>query len=231
LRGEGLNDKVFLSAFDPGIELRSGSSHKRPYIDFVDDETTDFDARFILTGDDRLQIVGATIGIGMAANDNTLSVNGAVCSTTNQFVSCSDARYKKNIAAIPNAIDKITRLRGVSFDWRQEEFPELNFSKDRNLGFIAQEIKEVLPEVVSQDSKGYYSVAYSNVVPVLVEAIKEQQQTIAQLQTQLQQTGAELAGFKEKMSHIEAALQRLAGCEENSNDRNSGGEKIAGKEK
>jgi len=98
----------------------------------------------------------------------------------------------------------------------------LNFNQGRNLGFIAQEIKEVFPEVVSQDSKGYYSVAYSNVVPVLVEAMKEQQQTIAQLQTQLQKNEAELASFKEKMSRIEASLQRLerlAAREENLNGR------------
>jgi hypothetical protein len=192
---------------------------------------------FSTGGFDRLVITKTgNVGIGGSPNNfptAKLVVYGQIASMS-PFIEVSDLRYKKNLAAIPNAIDKVTRLRGVSFDWRQEEFPELNFSKGRNLGFIAQEIKEVLPEVVSQDSKGYYSVAYSNVVPVLVEAIKEQQQTIAQLQMQLQKNEAELAGFKEKMSRIEAALQRLerlAGREENSNGRASGGEKMAGKEK
>jgi len=149
-----------------------------------------------------------SVGIKKAPDTQfTLDVNGPVRTTS--FTPPSDLRYKKNIATIPNAIDKVTRLRGVSFDWRQEEFPELNFSKGRNLGFIAQEIKEVLPEVVSQDNKGYYSVAYSNVVPVLVEAIKEQQQTIAQLQTQvqtLQRAQDELESLKERMRRLEALL-------------------------
>jgi hypothetical protein len=149
------------------------------------------------------------VGIGMKPGNVTLSVSGAVCSTTNQFISCSDIRYKKSIASISNALDKVARLRGVSFDWRKEEFPELNFSAGRNLGFIAQEIKEVLPEVVSQDAKGYYSVAYSQVVPVLVEAIKEQQKELAATQTELQNTKAELASFKEKMSRLESSLHRL----------------------
>lgn len=147
------------------------------------------------------------VGIGVTGPQFKLQVNGKVCADGYDCI--SDARYKQNITTIPNALDKITHLRGVSFNWRQEEFPELNFSKGRNLGFIAQEIKEVLPEVVSQDSKGYYSVAYSNVVPVLVEAIKEQQNTIAQLQTQvteLAQTKTELASLKERLQRIESLL-------------------------
>ena len=155
------------------------------------------------------------VSIGGAPDpNNTLRVYGNVCAVST--LCNSDLRYKKNLATIPNAVDKVIRLRGVSFDWRQEEFPELNFNKGRTLGFIAQEIKEVLPEVVSQDSKGYYSVAYSNVVPVLVEAIKEQQNTIAQLQAQvtelaqtkaeLQQSRTELASFKERLQRIEELL-------------------------
>lgn len=171
---------------------------------------------------DRLVITRTgNVGIGGSPDNYApakLVVYGQIASMS-PFIEISDFRYKKNLTLIPNALDKITRLRGVSFDWRREEFPELNFNKGRNLGFIAQEIKEVLPEVVSQDSKGYYSVAYSNIVPVLVEAIKEQQSTIAQLQaqvtelaqtkTELQQSRTELATFKEKLSRIESSLQRL----------------------
>jgi hypothetical protein len=78
-------------------------------------------------------------------------------------------------------------LRGVSYDWRQEEYPEKNFEHRRQIGFIAQEVKEVLPEVVSQDGEGYYSIGYSRIIPVLVEAIKEQQ-------TKFEQGAAERKG-------------------------------------
>ena len=75
----------------------------------------------------------------------------------------SDARLKTNVATIENALDKVSAMRGVSFD------------KDgkRNIGVIAQEMKEVLPEVVMENADGYYSVGYGNIVGVLIEAIKE----------------------------------------------------------
>ena len=75
----------------------------------------------------------------------------------------SDARLKTNVTTIENALDKVSAMRGVSFD------------KDgkRNIGVIAQEMKEVLPEVVLENTDGYYSVAYGNIVGVLIEAVKE----------------------------------------------------------
>jgi hypothetical protein len=217
-----------------GIELRSGTTKGQPYIDFSND-TSDLDIRIQLVADNQLKMESMNPGF-------RLVVNGDICYTN---LNCnSDLRYKQNITPIPSALDKISRLRGVSFNWRREEFPDMNFSTGPRLGFIAQEIKQVLPEVVSQDQKGYYSAAYEQVVPVLVEAIKEQQNTIAQLQAQvtelaqtraeLQQSRTELATFKEKLSQIESSLQRLerlAAREENSTGRADGGEKIAGKEK
>jgi hypothetical protein len=147
------------------------------------------------------------VGIGTTDPQFKLHVNGSVAGI-GAYNNLSDLRYKKNIATIPNALDKITRLRGVSFDWRQDEFPKLNFNKGGNLGFIAQEIKEVLPEVVSQDSQGYYSVAYSSVVPVLVEAIKEQQNTIQVQAEELAQTKAVLENLQERMRRLEVLLAK-----------------------
>jgi len=167
----------------------------------------------------RLSInTSGNVGIGKTPDlQFLLDVNGRVRGS-GPYDQSSDLRYKKNLTPISSALDKVTRLRGVSFDWRKEEFPELNFSAGRNLGFIAQEIKDVLPEVVSQDAKGYYSVAYSQVVPVLVEAIKEQQKTIAQQQT-------ELESVKEKLRRLEASVQRLERLTAHENEKMSEDEK------
>jgi hypothetical protein len=109
-----------------------------------------------------------------------MHVNGSICYTAG-FGACSDERYKKNVTQIAGAIDKLDRLRGVSFNWRQDEYPDQEFNDKPQLGLIAQEVKEVFPELVMQDNEGYYSVDYVKLTPVLIEAIKEQQKQIETL--------------------------------------------------
>ena len=61
----------------------------------------------------------------------------------------------------------------MRYSWRKEEYPERNFDDRVQLGFIAQEIEKILPEVVDTDSKGWKSVQYTQIVALLVEAIKD----------------------------------------------------------
>lgn len=100
-----------------------------------------------------------------------------------RYLSASDARYKINVQTFGNALDAILRLRGVTFNWK----PEHRNNQNLQIGFIAQEVEAVLPELVSTDENGYKSVSYSNAVPVLVEAIKEQQKQIEEQQKQIKE--------------------------------------------
>ena len=97
-------------------------------------------------------------------------------------------------AAFGGALTMVLSLRGVTFDWRREEFPALNFAAGRSVGFVAQEVEEVVPEAVTRDAEGFRSVAYSHLTPVLVEAVKEQQAQIENqqklIETQQQQIEA-----------------------------------------
>jgi hypothetical protein len=77
------------------------------------------------------------------------------------------------------------KLRGVTYYWKQAEFPEKQFNARRQLGFIAQEIEPYYPEMVTTDADGYKSVDYSRLTPVLVEAMKEQQAQIEALKAQV----------------------------------------------
>jgi len=113
------------------------------------------------------------------------------------YVTNSDARFKTHISTLPNALDRVLAMRGVSFDWRRNEFPDKNFKKGQQFGFIAQEIEKVCPDLVSKDPQGYRAVDYTQVVPVLVEAIKQQQQQIDSLQKQV-------ASVKMQQTHIAA---------------------------
>ena len=79
----------------------------------------------------------------------------------------SDARFKDDVVVIPNALDKVDQIRGVTYV--RNDIPD----KSRHAGVIAQEVEAVLPEVVSTNEKGYKLVAYDNMIGLLVEAIKE----------------------------------------------------------
>jgi hypothetical protein len=86
----------------------------------------------------------------------------------------SDARVKENIRSIKNPLDKILNSKGVVYD-------RIDTGTKDNIGFIAQELEESIPELVSTDEAGYKSVKYQNMVAVLVEAMKEQQKEIDEL--------------------------------------------------
>jgi hypothetical protein len=106
-----------------------------------------------------------------------LDVNGTI-RASGDIIAYSDARVKENVNTIEGALDKVLHLRGVSYNKIGET--------DKKVGVIAQEVLEVLPEVVSKDLQGMYSVAYGNIVGVLIEAIKEQQHQIEELKTEIQ---------------------------------------------
>jgi hypothetical protein len=102
-----------------------------------------------------------------------LTANGSLF-ITGTLTQSSDVRFKENVQNIRNPLDSILNLRGVTYNWKSE----LNQDTRPQIGFIAQEVEQVLPELVSTDKDGYKSVSYTNAVPVLVEAIKEQQKQI-----------------------------------------------------
>lgn len=95
--------------------------------------------------------------------------------TATQYTSTSDISLKKNVSTIENALEKVLSLRGVEYD-RVE-------SGEHQIGVIAQEVEKIIPEVVYGDE--IKSVAYANIVALLIEAIKEQQKEINELKKNL----------------------------------------------
>ena len=131
-------------------------------------------------GTERMRITATgNVGIGSAAPTERLEVAGNI--KASGTITPSDFRFKKNILTLNGALDKVRNLRGVSYGWRTEQFTEKGFSDKRGIGIIAQEVEKVVPEVVHTGSDGYKGVEYSKLVPLLIEAIKEQQETISVL--------------------------------------------------
>jgi hypothetical protein len=90
----------------------------------------------------------------------------------------SDAKFKDNVTEIPDALEKIKSIRGVTFDWNDEYIKSHGgedgyFIRKRDVGVIAQEIQKVLPELVVERSEGYLAVKYDRIVALLIQAVKE----------------------------------------------------------
>jgi len=115
-----------------------------------------------------------TGGVGFCNGTNgawVASVTSAgIITGSGAYVNSSDIRLKTNVATLTDALNKVEALRGVSFEWNNNSPLVKN---EPQIGLIAQEVQEVLPEVVSPSVEGYLGVAYGSIVPVLVEAIKE----------------------------------------------------------
>lgn len=94
----------------------------------------------------------------------------------------SDERLKKDIEPVKNSLDMINKLNGVKFEWRSDEYPDRIFDKTHSIGVIAQELEKVLPELVRTGEDGFKSVSYIQLVPVLIEAVKEQDKKIDKLE-------------------------------------------------
>eukprot|EP01037_Dinobryon_pediforme_P035205 gene35205-41499_t len=86
----------------------------------------------------------------------------------------SDERLKTNIVQLEKSLMKVSKLRGVYYSWIQDEPSGLSFDTQRHVGVLAQEVEAVLPEAVSEMYDGkYLGVRYEEIIPLLVEAIKE----------------------------------------------------------
>lgn len=89
---------------------------------------------------------------------------------------CSDRRFKQNITPITSALEKVTKLQGVIYNWNTKDYPHRFFTDAPQIGLIAQDVETVIPEVVLTDAEGYKSITYDKLTAVLIEAVKEMKQ-------------------------------------------------------
>jgi hypothetical protein len=92
----------------------------------------------------------------------------------------SDERFKQNITPINSPLQKLLQINGVEYEMRINEFPKNYFQPGRQMGLLAQNVEKIVPEAVNEKD-GYKGVDYARLVPLLIEAIKEQQKQIDEL--------------------------------------------------
>jgi len=177
------------------IGYRAGRSNEGSNKLFIENSGVDSTQALIYGEfDNDLLVLNADVGIGLTAPSETLDVNGNArfrsvgnASSANDLritsdgtltTNTSDIRLKKDIQLIDNALEKVSQLRGVSFEWKQDA------SAGRQQGILAQDVLRVAPELVFERD-GYYGVDNSELVGLFVEAIKELRQENEQLRERI----------------------------------------------
>ncbi|EGZ17794.1 hypothetical protein PHYSODRAFT_300743 [Phytophthora sojae] len=129
------------------------------------------------------------------STDGALVVSGGVgiggsirCAGTSYAVThtnTSDRRLKTAVKNLEAAQETIRKLRPVTYEWRRDEFPSRNFPTGVFPGFLADEVEEILPDLVQQDGDGWKSMDYTGIVPHLVRAVQEMQDQLEASQAQM----------------------------------------------
>ena len=130
--------------------------------------------------------VGGTYGVygysyGGSYGIYCAGYNGALCGGNQPWTNSSDARLKTNITPVSpaTALAKVEALQGVTFNWKSDPTGQLN------LGFIAQQVKPIVPEVIGKDPNGYYTMEYAPLTALLTGAVQEQQKEIDSLKAEV----------------------------------------------
>ncbi len=149
---------------------------------------------------------GVKVGVGTPTPSNVFTVGkGAGHAIADGWDTYSSRRWKTNIQTLPDALSKVERLRGVSYN--------LKDSGKHEIGVIAEEVGQVVPEVVSYEANGKDArgVDYSRLTAILIEAVKQQQKQIATEQSQIRQQQRlmqrEVARLNRKIGLLEASLR------------------------
>ncbi len=174
------NPRILIESPDqaPELNLQRGSTTHALYVN------GSYDLTFFCGGDIMALTHDGKLGIGTTTPNYTLDVRGTIGNNTTLYH--SDMRWKTDIKPIKYGVSDLLKLNSVSYLWNTNDYPEMGFDNETQLGFIAQEFEKVIPELVRTDEQGFKSIDYVKLTPVLVEAIKEQQKQIDELKQLVQ---------------------------------------------
>jgi len=161
-----------------------------------------YHAGFVDNGSNLLQISNSGISASLIYGefDNQLvEING-------RLVFASDEKLKKNIEPLKGSLDRVTRLKGISYEWKDQ----VNRGKGKNIGFIAEEVEKIIPELVHMDRKGDKSLSYDRFAPVLIAAIQEQQAMIDEYKSALASKSLMIERRRQALAEQDAVIKDLA---------------------
>jgi len=121
----------------------------------------------------------------MTFDGSTLAITGAITATGDiTAFQTSDKNLKENIVNINNSLDKVSKLNGVYYNWTKEALEKNKHLEDvKEVGVIAQDVEEVLPEIVATRENGTKAVKYERLCALLIESVKELKKEIEELKS------------------------------------------------
>ena len=160
---------------------------------------------------------------GLVINSGALlEVNGDIY-TSGLITGPSDINFKKNITPITNALAKVKKLNGVYYDYDNTNFVNLNFSTERQVGLIAQNVDTVLTEVTKYDSTlQAFTMDYSRINALLIEAIKEQQNQIDSMNVLVATQDSINSDLEDRLATLEACINNIGICNNNGGGNGNG---------
>jgi hypothetical protein len=164
-------------------------------------------AGFSETGSNKLIIENSSSAAPLISGDfinDFLKINGSA--EASAFNTVSDIALKKNIIQLTNAVEKLSLLRGIYFDWNTDENPGVFLKGGRQVGVIAQEVEKVFPELVMVNDLGYKTVDYTKLSPILIEAVKEQQNKIDNQQKQIESQNEKISQLEKLISEMQVKI-------------------------
>lgn len=176
---DGGDSRAFVITKNSRVAVGTGDSDDLRFMEsdnlmlLVNSAGGDFQNAFFVKADGSVGIGGSTL------SNHKLWVQGRAGGTA-PWNSTSDRRFKTDIETISSALAKVRSLRGV-------RFTRINGGGGKEIGFIAQEVEPVVPDVVSTDSEGYKSIQYGAMVSVLVEAMKEMDAEVKRLHARIEE--------------------------------------------
>jgi hypothetical protein len=178
---------------------------------------------YTLAGGTRMAVKGSgNVGIGTIAPAQRLQVigniqigtsgtNGCLMNFTGNAIvgTCSsDRRMKRDITPFPRLLDQVVKLQPVNFYWRRAEFPGRHFGPAQSYGLVAQDVEQVLPELVSKDERGYRMVDYSKLPLLLLQAVKDLKAENMNLQRRNEIIDARLRLIERRLKNRRGAISQ-----------------------
>jgi hypothetical protein len=165
---------TFSSSIDSRVDVLEGTTHthsNKANLDTINQNlgTTSTDVQF------------ASLGVGTAPDGTyEFKVAGDIAASGDIVAfNSSDERLKNNIKPIQNGLEKINKISGYEFDWNEDL---QKARKGHDVGILAHEIEEILPEAVTRRDNGYLAVDYEKIIPLLIQSVKELSAKVKELE-------------------------------------------------
>jgi polyhydroxyalkanoate synthesis regulator phasin len=155
-----------------------------------------------------------------ASGGAALFVNGVPSSTSHKIYvygsayadggtwQASDKNFKRNIEQLSTMKSKLFSIQPYSYYFKQEEFPERGFDNNIHYGFIAQDVEKIFPTMAKKEA-GHYAINYTEFIPLLLQALKEEDAQVQQQQQTINQLQSKLAALNNNMEEVNAQKARI----------------------